>query len=382
VRGIFNDLSADGTANFTATLRRFNIGGRITEGANGVAGVTVTLGGSQTATTQTDAAGNYLFTQLPANGNYNVAHAHPYYAFSPGNASFNTLPFNQTANFAAARHLYQVSGYTLDVCGRPIPGVNMSLTRDGLTASAQTNAAGFYSFNGVQAGYNYTLAPTGSAYTFNPPSVSFPALNANQASNFTGTPPVSITDAPALADTYVRGGSATSNFGTAIQLITRLANQTKDTYETYLKFNAGRPCRVSSVRLRLYGKLSSSGTLPVAVYGVPTTTWTETGMNWNNKPVTGALLRTVNLVGTTAAWYEWDVTDYVRGELSAGRDTVSFVLKSTATTNYQVIFNSREAAGTNAPRLVVTAQWPPASPASLHENYRARRGVGGQTSVK
>ncbi|HEX8130025.1 MAG TPA: carboxypeptidase regulatory-like domain-containing protein [Pyrinomonadaceae bacterium] len=355
-RGIFNDLSADGTATFTAVLRTFQIGGRITEGANGVAGVTVNLSGSRTATTQTDAAGNYLFTQLPANGNYTATPAHPFYAFSPGGASFNTLPFNQTANFAAARLLYQVSGYTLDVCGRPIPGVTMSLTRDGLTANAQTDAAGFYSFNGVPAGYNYTLAPTGSAYTFNPPSVSFPALNANQAINFTGTPPISNTDAPALADTYVRGGSATSNFGTATQLIARLANQTKDTYETYLKFDAGAPCTVSAVKLRLYGKLSSSGTLPVAIYGVPATVWTETGMNWNDKPAAGALLRTFNVSGTTAAWYEWDVTDYVRAELSAGRSTVSFVLKSNATTNYQVIFNSREAAGINAPRLVVTAQ--------------------------
>jgi hypothetical protein len=89
---------------------------------------------------------------------------------------------------------------------------------------------------------------------------------------------------------------------------------------------------------------------------VPTTTWTETGTNWNNKPAAGALLRSVNVVGTTAAWYEWDVTDYVRSELGAGRSTVSFVLKSTATTNYQATFNSREATGANAPRLVVTAQ--------------------------
>jgi hypothetical protein len=48
------------------------------------------------------------------------------------------------------------------------------------------------------------------------------------------------------------------------------------------------------------------------------------------------------------------VTDYVRGELAAGRGVVSFALKSTNATNYQVTFNSREAAGTNAPRLAVT----------------------------
>ena len=79
-------------------------------------------------------------------------------------------------------------------------------------------------------------------------------------------------------------------------------------------------------------------------------------MNWNNKPAAGALLRIVNVVGINAGWYEWDVTDFVCGELSAGRGIVSFVLKSNATTSYQAIFNSREATGINAPRLVVTAQ--------------------------
>jgi hypothetical protein len=207
----------------------------------------------------------------------------------------------------------------------------------------------------VQAGYNYTLAPTGSAHTFNPASLLFPGLGANQAGHFTGGPPTSTTEAPALADLYVRGGNnAGANYGTATQLVVRLASQAKDTHETYVKFDAGQQCTVSAVQLRLYGQLSGSGTLPVAVYAVPSTTWTETGTNWNNKPAAGTLLRTNNLSGTTARWYEWDVTDYVRAELAAGRSVVSFVLKSTATTSYQATFNSRQAAGANAPRLAVT----------------------------
>ncbi|HEX8282893.1 MAG TPA: carboxypeptidase regulatory-like domain-containing protein [Pyrinomonadaceae bacterium] len=354
--GIFNDLGADGTVTFTATLRTFNVGGRVTEGAGGVAGVTVNLTGTRTATTQTDAAGNYVFTSLPSNGTYAVAPAaSPVYAFTPGGASFNTLRFNETANFAAARQLYQVSGYALDPCGRALAGVTMSLARAGATSTAQTDASGFYSFAGVQAGYGYTLAPTGTAYTFTPPSASIPSLAANQTANFTGRPPASTADVFALADLYVRGGNNVGSFfGTTTQLIARVASQAKDSYESYLKFNVGQPCTVTSVKLRLYGQLSASGNLPVAVYGVPVTTWTETGTNWNNKPAAGALLRTVNVPGTTAAWFEWDVTDYVRAEVAAGRSTVAFALKSTTTTSYQVTFNSREATGTNAPRLSVT----------------------------
>ncbi|HEX8116405.1 MAG TPA: carboxypeptidase regulatory-like domain-containing protein, partial [Pyrinomonadaceae bacterium] len=355
VRGIFNDLGADMSVTFTATLDTYSVGGRVTEGAVGVAGVTVNLSGTRTATAQTDASGNYVFNGLPADGNYTVTPAAgAVYTFSPAGATFNTLPFNQTANFSATRRLYQISGGVLDAC-RPVPGVTLALTHDGVTVTAQTDAVGAYTFANVQAGYNYTLTPTGSAYIFTPPSHSFPALSANQTGNFVGRPPAATADVFALADLYVRGGTnAGMFFGTSSQLITRLASQAKDTYESYLKFNVGNLCTVASVKLRLYGQLSASGTLPVNVYGVPVTTWTEPGTNWNNKPAAGALLRTVNVPGTTAAWYEWDVTDYVRSELAAGRSTVAFALKSTTTTNYQVTFNSREATGANAPRLAVT----------------------------
>ena len=207
----------------------------------------------------------------------------------------------------------------------------------------------------MPAGYDYALAPTGTAYTFAPPSYAFSGLSASQTANFTGRPPTATADVFALADLYVRGGNnAGSYFGTSSQLVARLASQAKDTHESYLKFNVGQPCTVAAVKLRLYGQLSGSGSLPAAVYGVSSTTWTETGTNWNNKPAAGALLRTVSVAGTTAAWYEWDVTDYIRAELAAGRSTVAFFLKTTTTTNYQVTFNSREATGADAPRLAVT----------------------------
>lgn len=206
----------------------------------------------------------------------------------------------------------------------------------------------------MQAGYNYALAPNPSAYTYAPASHLFPALDANQVGIFTLRPPTSTADALAIADLYVRGGtSAGTNYGTATQLITRLS-QASNTYETYVKFDLGQRCSVSAVKLRLYGQLSSSGTLGVSVYAVPSPTWTETGTNWNNKPAAGTLLHTINLSGTTAKWYEWDVTDYVRNEVAAGRSVVSFVLKSTSTTTYQATFNSRQATGSNAPRLAIT----------------------------
>lgn len=348
----FNNLGNDRTANFNGELLDFTLGGRIAEAGTGIAGVTVSLNGSQTATAQTDANGNYSFS-VPAGGSYTVAPSHPYFVFAPTGAAFNALSMHQTANFAATRLGYQVSGYARDACGRAIAAVTMSLTlAGGTTAAAQTDANGFYAFPGVQAGYSYTLAATKTGYTFTPPSVAFANLNANQLSNFTGKPATTTTQLAALADAYVRGGT-TANFGTATQLITRLASSASNTHETFLTFDVGQRCTVTSVKLRLYGKLSGGSNLSVAAYSVANTTWTETGINWNNKPPAGSLLTTKTIPNTTNAWHEWDITTYVRNEINAGRTRISLVLKNPSVTSYQATFNARQAT-TNQPQLVIT----------------------------
>jgi hypothetical protein len=351
----FNDLGADQqAADFAGTLHTFQLGGHIREGGVALAGVTVNLGGTRTATAQTDATGWYAFS-VPAGGNYTVAASHPYFVFAPSGATFNNLPGHQTADFAATRLAYQVSGYARDACGRAISAVTMSLARTGgATLTAQTDANGFYAFPGQPAGYSYTLTTTKTSYTFNPPSVSYANLNTNQLSNFTGTPDAATTQLAPTADAYVRaGGSAATNFGTATQLISRLGSSAGNTYETYLTFDVGQLCTVSSVKLRLYGKLSAGSNLSVSAYGVANTAWTETGINWNNKPAAGSLLATKVIANTTSAFYEWDVTAYVRSEINAGRTRISLVLKNPSVSSNEATFNSRQAT-TNQPRLVLT----------------------------
>ena len=71
-----------------------------------------------------------------------------------------------------------------------------------------------------------------------------------------------------------------------------------------------------------------------------------------NKPAAGSLLATATVLNTTDAWYEWDVTAFVRAEITAGRHIVSIALKDQANTSNQGIFNSRQAAS-NKPQLVV-----------------------------
>jgi pimeloyl-ACP methyl ester carboxylesterase/outer membrane protein assembly factor BamB len=87
---------------YTLTLPTVSINGVVTDATgNRISGATITMTGSQTATTTTDENGSYLFSSLPAGGNYTVGASKTNYVFTPVSQSFTNLSGNQTANFAA-----------------------------------------------------------------------------------------------------------------------------------------------------------------------------------------------------------------------------------------------------------------------------------------
>ena len=161
-----------------------------------------------------------------------------------------------------------------------------------------------------------------------------------------------------VADAYVRdGSSASTNFGTAIELQVQSAAAGSNR-ESYLKFDLTTVSGITNAKLRLYGALidASGSNVPAAVHPVATTTWVESGsgsITWNNKPAAGAALATVTVTNNVARWYEWDITSYIQAEKAAGRNTVSFAVKNTATSTPYTTFNSREAT-TNQPQLQIT----------------------------
>jgi len=107
----FNNLSSDQTLNFIANASDsnfFNVDGQITENGVGLAGVTVTLSGSQSGLRTTDSNGNYSFT-LIMNGSYTVTPTTLGFTFAPPSQTFNNLLANQTANFTANRQSFVVT---------------------------------------------------------------------------------------------------------------------------------------------------------------------------------------------------------------------------------------------------------------------------------
>ncbi len=193
------------------------------------------------------------------------------------------------------------------------------------------------------------------------------------------TAPAPINLAP-VHDAYVRDGTnAAITHGTtdSTLLITKLspAGQLNNARESYLQFDLSSITDpLASVVLKVYGKLDLT-TVPsvgVGVYSAANTTWTENALTWNNKPATSANpLATVTVSNTAFAYYHFDVTAYVQAEKAAGRNKVSFALKSQVAHDPRIFWNASEF-GSNGPQLTVITQGggtePPCDPATASGN--------------
>ncbi|HLL74896.1 MAG TPA: carboxypeptidase regulatory-like domain-containing protein, partial [Pyrinomonadaceae bacterium] len=187
-----NATIADARAQATITnddgVPTFNVSGQVNDSANGqpLAGVTLALSGAQSGATQTDASGNYTFASLPAGGTYTVTPSLANYGFAPPSRTFADLQANQAADFTASLLSHTVSGRVTDAANNPLQGATITLS--GLSAAtAQTDAAGNYSFANVPAGGNYAVTPSLANYTFAPPSRTFTNLAADATGDFTAT---------------------------------------------------------------------------------------------------------------------------------------------------------------------------------------------------
>ncbi len=170
-----------------ALVQTQSISGHVVDSAgNSLSNVSVTLSGSQTGTTTTDANGNYTFGSLPVGGNYTVSASKANYTFTPPSQTFNNLDRNQTANFTATLQTFTISGRVTSDGTNGLSSVTVTLS-GGASATATTDNNGNYSFT-VNAGGNYSVTPSKANYSFTPPNQAFNSLGANQTANFTATP--------------------------------------------------------------------------------------------------------------------------------------------------------------------------------------------------
>ena len=182
----FTNLISNQSANLTGTLRQYSITGRITEGVNGLGGVTVSLSGSSPATVTTDSNGNYTFTDLNAGRNYTVSPSKTHYVFTPSHLVVNNLGSDVSAGFDGLFR-YFISGRALDNANRGVAGITVTLSGS-LSGATVTAADGSYSFAVAPLG-NYTLTPSIEQdwYSISPPNQSLNSLSNDQTMNFSAT---------------------------------------------------------------------------------------------------------------------------------------------------------------------------------------------------
>ncbi len=152
------------TANFSATLNSYTLGGTIQVGDTPLEGVSVEIEpGSHLVTTGADGA--YSVSGLLAN-TYTVTPALAEYTFDPANCNVTLGPSRTDVDFSATLNTYSVSG-TITVGDAPLEGVSVSA---GGGKSAVTGADGKYTLGGLVKG-DYTVTPTLAEYTFDPVSM-------------------------------------------------------------------------------------------------------------------------------------------------------------------------------------------------------------------
>lgn len=142
----------------------------LTPSGTGVAGITVSLTGSLTATATTDANGSYSFNGLPENGNFTLTPTSSSWSFSPANRAFSTsaplvgfIGRNIDVQFSAAPIvlLFSTDVFT------DVEGASAFVTVQRSGSILGTSTVQYATSNGTAvAGSDYTA--TSGTLTFNP----------------------------------------------------------------------------------------------------------------------------------------------------------------------------------------------------------------------
>ena len=143
-----------------------------------------------------------------------------------------------------------------------------------------------------------------------------------------------------VADSYVQSDLPTANFGT----VTSVKVDGSPVTTSYLKFDVqGLAAAPGKATLRVFKSLST--TTAITLRPVADTTWSESGINYVNKPAPGGTPITPPGPWGTDVWLTYDVTSLVKGN-----GLVSFALDTASSTSKSL--PSREAS-TNKPELVL-----------------------------
>jgi hypothetical protein len=168
----------------------------------GAPAVELTLSGTGSATTTTDAGGRYSFSGL-ANGTYVVTPSKDGFTFAPANRSVTVSGADVGGQDFAAAATHSISG---TVTGASAVTVDLSGAR---TATTTTDVGGAYAFHDLADGA-YTVTPSKDGFTFAPTSRSVTVSGADVGGQ-------DFVASPIVIGTHTVSGTVT---GTVIEGVT------------------------------------------------------------------------------------------------------------------------------------------------------------------
>ncbi|MFD0960008.1 CBM96 family carbohydrate-binding protein [Paenibacillus chungangensis] len=173
----------------------------------------------------------------------------------------------------------------------------------------------------------------------------------------------------AIADNYVDGIMPDRNFGLSGTAIIRDAGGSESDKYAFFKFDVSQldPNNIDNVVLKLYVSdiTPNEPPLAVSVYAVSDDSWSETGLNWNNKPVLGDKISSAS-VDTVNQWISFNVSEFVKNEIN-GDGTVTLAVRDDTSANKAVRFHTRNN-NSNQPVLEFL-EIPPSIAASTPANH-------------
>ena len=216
---------------------------------------------------------------------------------APGTLTGDAPTHNRVnLSWGAATDNVGVTGYEISRDGSPIATVGAVTSYADTTVSPLTH-------------YDYVVKAIDAAGNRSTPS--------NTASVNTPAPPASTTVTfNVAADARVEEGTPDTNYGTSSKL--RATNGPP--MESYLKFSlSGITGAVQSAKLKIFDSNDATNNGP-AVYAAPST-WTESGITWNNRPAHTGTASDNKVQIAIGTWVEYDVAPLV-----TGNGDVTFVL--------------------------------------------------------
>lgn len=187
-------------------------------------------------------------------------------------------------------------------------------------------------------------------------------------------------------DAYVRDGTnanITHGITDSLQLITKVspAGQLNNAREAFLQFDGSFVSgNITRVTFNAYGKVDGTAVPSVGIYLDPVadTTWTEASLTWNNKPAAGSTPLGLSTVTNTAfAFITWDVTDYVKAELAAGRRQFGFRMRSATAHDPRVFWGSDESTLGGRPFISVETTVPGPTAGTQQQSLALEEEVAG-----